>query len=434
MTRFVLIVLVLAGCNSSAPEVSGGDAVTSVGGGGSTSSSASAGGSEPCANGECTSPPDAHCSSATTLTTYADSGSCVEGACDYAPQDVDCGALGCCVDHCCGIAPSNEEDLGPIGGGPTLALQDGAFDTTLECNTPSILGDCEVVQPDDSPEVCVCRVSDLSLQSLTVTGERALAILADGKVTITGAIYVSGALGVAGPGAAYPDNPVAAATPSTGGSYSTNGGGTGAANAYGTEEIIPLQGGMSGQTTSCGGFPGGGGGAIQITAAESIEVLGSINAGGGGGDGGHGSCCPGLGGGSGGAILLEAPSVNVTGVLAANGGGGGSGADNSGIHSDGYAGYASTTAAAGGYSSDGDGCLLYGYTSGGDGGQGSSLTSSGASGQWSDYVSGCFDYACVGEGGGGGGAGRIRINVMQDCECGTAVVSPPASIGSLQTQ
>ena len=433
MMRVSLVMIVfVAGCNSSGSEVDG-DAVTSVGsGGGSTSSSASAGGSAPC--GSCTSPPDAHCSSATTLTTYAESGNCVEGACDYEPQDVDCGALGCCVDHCCTVAPSNQEDLGALGGGPTVALQDGAFDTSLECNTPSILGDCQVVQPDDSPEVCVCRVGDLSLQSLTVTGARALAILADGKVTITGAIHVGGAVGLAGPGAAYPQNPMVAATPSTGGSYSTNGGGTGAANAYGSEAIVPLQGGMSGQSTSCGGLPGGGGGAIQITAAESIEVLGSINAGGGGGDGGHGSCCPGLGGGSGGAILLEAPSVVVTGVLAANGGGGGSGADNSGIHGDGQSGSASTAAAPGGYSSDGDGCLLYGYTSGGNGGEGSSLTSSGASGQWSDSVSGCFDYACVGYGGGGGGAGRIRINVMQDCECGTAVVSPPASLGSLQTQ
>lgn len=415
--------------SSGASGASGG--AGSGGAGSSSSSSASGGG--PCDGIACDAPPANHCTSATELAQYPATGSCADGTCTYAPTTSDCGALGCCTDHCCAVSPSNGADLGGIGSGPTLALQDGDFDTSSECNPLSVLGACSVVTPVGSPEVCVCHVGDLALQSLTVTGTRALAIFASGTVTVTGTLSVSGATGVAGPGATHLAFPGGAGSPAAGGSFGTFGGGSGAAATFGTPKVVPLAGGMAGQST-CNGWAGGGGGALQITAGVAIEVAGAIRAGGGGGAGGPSSCCPGSGGGSGGAILLEAPLVSIWGVLAANGGAGGSGADDPGNSADGEPGLAIGGAAWGGLASDGDGCALWGYTSGGDGGNGSSFAGSGQAGQAGDEVTGCFGYACIGSGGGGGGAGRIRINSDAAPDVVSAVISPPASFGDLEVQ
>ncbi|MEO8706215.1 MAG: hypothetical protein ABI867_39660 [Kofleriaceae bacterium] len=84
--------------------------------------------------------------------------------------------------------------------------------------------------------------------------------------------------------------------------------------------------GGNGQGTSAG--PGGlGGGAIQLTALESITVNGTIHAGGGGGKGALGTDGGGGGGGAGGMIGLESTTITLVGTttLAANGGGGGGG-------------------------------------------------------------------------------------------------------------
>ncbi len=86
---------------------------------------------------------------------------------------------------------------------------------------------------------------------------------------------------------------------------------------YGNATITPLVGGSSGGAPATVGQGGEGGGAIEITAGQSIAVPsgGSISA------PGYGATGNGGGGGSGGAILLEAPVVTIGGVLAANGGG-----------------------------------------------------------------------------------------------------------------
>jgi hypothetical protein len=99
--------------------------------------------------------------------------------------------------------------------------------------------------------------------------------------------------------------------------------------------LEPLQGGSGGGRGSPGGTAtapsgGGGGGALQITAVKSLEITGTINAGGAGADGGPasaGDAGSGAGGGAGGGVLLESPIVIVgsTAIVAANGGSGGGG-------------------------------------------------------------------------------------------------------------
>ncbi len=172
---------------------------------------------------------------------------------------------------------------------------------------------------------------------------------------------------------------------------------------YGEPTLVPLAGGSgggaggSGPGSGCSGQPTGGegghgGGALQISAAVSVTVRGTLDARGGGGRGGRlperSDFAPdyhwgaGGGGGSGGAILIEAPRVVVEGQVAANGGAGGDPAVGDEPGADGEPGVAGGVARSPGVGGDGND----GDTPGTDGGN-------------------------VGNpgGGGGGGAGRIRI-------------------------
>jgi hypothetical protein len=160
--------------------------------------------------------------------------------------------------------------------------------------------------------------------------------------------------------------------------------------------LVPLLGGSGGGYASrflCSVGPRGGhgGGAIQISAAEAIDVTGMIDARGGGGgatEPNHG----GAGGGSGGAILLEAPRVSLSGALGANGGAGG--APGGTIDAD-----TSRSGPPGG--TDAFGVTNPTLTEGGSrGGPGSDIDGIGSDGGDEN-----------GNGGGaGGGGGRIRIN------------------------
>lgn len=67
---------------------------------------------------------------------------------------------------------------------------------------------------------------------------------------------------------------------------------------------------------------------MLISCRGAITVSGTIDAGGGGGQGGFallGGRFPALGGGAGGYVLLQAKAIEITGRLFANGGGGGAG-------------------------------------------------------------------------------------------------------------
>lgn len=174
-------------------------------------------------------------------------------------------------------------------------------------------------------------------------------------------------------------------------------------------ELEPLQGGSGGgrgsaMFTTDFAAGGGGGGALQITALGRLQITGTIDAGGAGGDTGSpddddpGS---GAGGGSGGVVLLESPSVMLgsAGIVAANGGGGGAGGavfvGGPGDHA-----RVSTSPAAGGTS---------GATGGPAGGTGGALATVAFSGD-----DGGHDAA-----GGGGAIGAIVIRSRLSTVMGT---------------
>jgi hypothetical protein len=174
----------------------------------------------------------------------------------------------------------------------------------------------------------------------------------------------------------------------------------------GNSDLIPLVGGSSGGAGN--GYPGSGGGAIQLVAAQSIIVGpdGVVTAGGGGG-GGAGLAYMADGGGSGGAILIESMAFIQFGTLAANGGGGGGEPPATDVGSDGLP---QGAAAPGG---------------GTEGGQGSAvLTRDGGVGL-------CPPASCnpagFFAGGGGGAAGRIRLNApIATTFYGSQVVHSPS--------
>ncbi len=178
--------------------------------------------------------------------------------------------------------------------------------------------------------------------------------------------------------------------------------------------LEPLRGGSGGGIGGVGSAPtpangGGGGGALQITALGSLEITGTINAGGAGGEGGTGVAAnsefgsnAGGGGGTGGAILLEAPVVTVgsTAIVAANGGGGGGAGDNVLAGNPGDSARASLTRAAGGLGAPPD----VRTTGGGSGGAG------GVAGMAPVIGGGGSVTIAMANGGGGGGAvGAITL-------------------------
>ncbi len=262
--------------------------------------------------------------------------------------------------------------------------------------------------------------------SVRVTGSYALVILAQNDVLISGlldasagAAPISGAGGYAGgarrqagngPGAGGISNNHSGWDHGGGGAGHGDTGGAGGLDlrgasdipaeggiAYGSSNLIPLEGGSGGAGGGHNGpgQGGGGGGAVQISAIGRIDVTsaGLINVNGSGG--GASSTCGGAGGGAGGAVLLEAMEISVAGTIVANGGGGsdweGGPAGTDGLLSD-------QRAAGGG-------------GTGGAGGAGSALTGLGGTDN---------------SGAGGGSAGRIRINTLNGTpDYGSnAIISP----------
>jgi len=297
--------------------------------------------------------------------------------------------------------------------------------------------------------IAVFRFKDLAVGVVRLTGSQPIALVADGPITIAGAIDV------AGPCTTSPE--IAGAGGGNGGTTSGAdgqllGGGAGGANtglgggggggyggvggvsgggefggpSYGDDTITTLRGGGgggAGKGIGSGSFVGGGGGgAIQLVSNTSIELAasGSINAGGGGGQRGVDVTDEGGGGGAGGTIVLEAPFVHLgaTSALAVNGGGGG-GAGGGTSHA-GAAGGLTRTPAAGGTNGAGG--------AGGDGG--AAAVPNGSPGLGGATA-----------GGGGGAVGRIRINTRGGSATIDGVMSPAfgdpsstATQGSATTQ
>jgi hypothetical protein len=343
-----------------------------------------------------------------------------------------------------------------------------------------------VQQAGSAPEICVVRHRDIHVLPgavITVTGSRALALVATRSLDIEGSISVAAHAGVAGPGglasgAGVGRNgvglgssmvPDAIDTPANAGGGGGGHGVKGAAGGdapgvcngnsscadpgaggavYGTEPLVPLQGGAQGGRNSAAtassrqATPGAGGGAIQLVSCADLTIgaQAAVEASGGGGGGGFPGTTDasndtpgaGAGGGSGGAILIEAVRVAVQrgAILVANGGGGGGGAvravtsggSNGGgmpmtrAAAPGLAGQdgrRSGIAAAGGQPG-GTGSLP-----GGAGGTANPPTPGGTSTQPEDAA-----------GGGGGAAGRIRVNTQATpVDLTGIVVSPRATTG-----
>ncbi len=327
----------------------------------------------------------------------------------------------------------NIGSCGPADGpGPELDLtQRGVY--LLDTGMGTLIGpdfnliplNTAIVLQSDGSELFVLATAALRIDAgvaLSVVGSRPLAIVATGSIEIEGLLSVSSDGATSGPGAdscegGFGLSGVDAGGGGGGGGYKgvgAIGGVIGGMSfpavggiAWGSEDLIPLQGGCpggAGEDTL--GDGGGGGGAVQLVSGTSIHVAGAVRASGGKGSGGFNGGGGGSGGGSGGAILLQAPTVISTpGLFVHGGGGGGGGGGGNGDFGDN--GESGDSGGGGGLGGDGAGA---GTSNGGTGGRGGRPLLDAAVGQNSALEFG--DGNSGGGGGGGGGIGRTRIVEM----------------------
>lgn len=342
--------------------------------------------------------------------------------------------------RCFDIVSSNGLDsyLDASASGPSITLTDGATintDTGAVVNGDSatvLIPSYTVAAPANGVPIRVFVVSSLLTADVRVLGVPALAIVSDGEIIIDGLFDVSGGPGVSGPGSVRDaEDPCWGMVGATGtvqgksqyggqggaghatvggvGGYVNNAaaGGSGGA-AFANADLVPLRGGCNG-------------GAAQLVSRVGVAIRpnGFLAANGAGGYGGNGPGSQG-GGFSGGGILIEAPVVTIGqgGGLVANGGGGGAASED---RAD--AGQLSSTPARG--ASCGGGGIVCG-----DGGSGGAGGIAPTAGQSVNFAS-AYDYQWGG--GGGGAVGYVRINTISGAydASSSAVISPPASAGTL---
>lgn len=375
------------------------------------------------------------------------------------PVETAC-ALGC-------MGPSRCADLDPSNGlAANLDSAATTFDVTFT-GTATIDTSAGVISDESGAlalstevitggpvDIFVIEVKSLTASDITVIGNRALAIVSDGDISISGVLDASADLNRPGAGALTSSSTCLGgqggvidvrASGGGGGGFGQPGGQGGFGGVVGgTPGMIsgnamlqPLRGGCRGGSGATNVLnssptdtltdPGAGGGAVQLVSNTKIilETGAAIAVNGGGGKPMTSNviiiclgfaCDPGEGGGSGGAVLLEAPVVTVStgATLNANGGSGSCGRLGGGSN-----GSNGTTPALGANCSSPNG-------SGGNGGAGTSAT--GGNG-----VNGSGDGAHGG--GGGGGVGRIRVNLpVGSVFSPNGVVSPAATAGSLGTR
>ncbi len=277
---------------------------------------------------------------------------------------------------------------------------------------------------------CVVVAPSITIQSVSVTGSRPIALLAN-TIVVTGMLdassfsaQVGAGVGATNAACSYGTTLVPIASGGEGGGFGTAGGsGLGPGGVANAGNPVPLAGlglragcaGLAGTSNedSTGGAAGIPGGAILLLGDTSINVTAGTEiladgAGGGGGPGGtpYGG---GGGGGTGGLIVLETPTLMVddTAQICALGGGGGGGGDSEG---NGFSlgGVGSLCSAGGGGPSNGEG---------GDGGMGAPGSGPGANGMVG---------AAGGAGGGGGGGNGIILlgNGASAASATLATISP----------
>lgn len=296
----------------------------------------------------------------------------------------------------------------------------------------NLISDHTRIDPPGDIDIIAADFVEIRNATLRVIGPRPLVIASWTDIVIAGTVDVSSTAGLP----AGEDPSACQTSPPTdgsdglqpggagggGGAFGANGGAGGPAEDSssvggrgGTGILNPgltLRGGCPGarggkglvnQSGDGGGDGGVGGGAIQLSAADSIlvEANSRILAGGGGGGAGRADVggtdategSGGGGGGSGGMILLDAEDVDIdpAALIVANGGGGGGGSN----RNDGMAGTDGNmaTGAGGGAGAQ--------RGEGGPGGFGDGDTAAGRDGANGDNGSG--------GGGGGGSVGVIRL-------------------------
>lgn len=343
-----------------------------------------------------------------------------------------------CVDgptaHCAYLSPKYLPDVcDALATEPTFTIGTvTSFDTNLDVACTG-----GIITQSGAASICVVRADTITISStMTVTGGRELALVADGDLTVTsGATLDVSANGTTGgPGSGRVSGAIAGHGNAGGnggggagfGQLGSNGGSTvdGSGGAGGTTfDPLAITGMIGGAhptnpTVLLGVYGGGGGGALSLISCRgTVAMAGLIDAGGGGGGGGFDSIAGigsdifgGAGGGSGGYVVIQGLGVSVTGKLYANGGGGGGGAgdDDSGVDKSGFAGgdgrRSSTQVASGGTTQ------TTAAGRGGDGGIGAAAPTVGRG------------HGNFGSGGGGGGSvGHFQIYVPTGV---TPTVSP----------
>lgn len=236
-------------------------------------------------------------------------------------------------------------------GGPiTFASQKLDTSAALSCSN--------IVPQSNGPEICVYRASSVTIpanQTLRVVGTRALALVADRDLSVSGTIDVSaetspfevGAdVGAHGPGGGIESSGMVGSASDgsgTGGAGFRDAGGAGgdrsapggAANggaATTNPALLTYVVGGSAPPRTGGIRSGFAGGAIALISCRgTVSVTGIIDANGGGGSGGYlfnfTVHVPAGGGGSGGTVVIQGMNAEIMGQLFANGGGGGAGED-----------------------------------------------------------------------------------------------------------
>lgn len=334
--------------------------------------------------------------------------------------------------------------LGPPGG--ALVLDEAGvydYDTDTGLLTPPA-GAAFSLVTTDIDGVSAAWVTNLEISSgstLLAHGQSPLFIASDGSIVVQGRISVRSAGAFVAAGANPTACPIlaagendqggggggggggfgaAGATGSDGDSNDNNADGTSSGGAGGSAVGVPnvIRGGCPGARggnglTAGAGDGGAGGGAVQLTARNEIDVSGgTVEAGGAGGKlATDSSISAGGGGGSGGYIGIDAPTrtFDDNTVLAANGGGGGAGIGNAGGGSeDGTSGLAMAAAAAGG-------------TAGAGGGNG-------GGGGFRDSADGGAPAAPPVGGGGGGGGGAGYVVVFGNALPASGTLSPDGTL------
>ncbi|MEO8548787.1 MAG: hypothetical protein ABI678_02395 [Kofleriaceae bacterium] len=362
-----------------------------------------------CGDGSCTDPNFPYCDA--TGEVSGEVGTCVAVTCEpgeikacVQEQALACVAtgngyellpceLGCSESpspHCKYLQPRYLPNVCDQGGSTdTLSLTTtGTIDPNLD---PICTGG--VFDQAAAPDVCIVHHRSISISpdaTVSVAGKmdatgRSIAFVADDDLIVEGILDVSGHARNNGPGGGSFTSgtpPGSMTSDSLGGGggaggatagaagglrYSAGGGVDGGGSLGGMATANPALlaefrgGGSSGSFTDASSTAvyGGGGGAVMLISCHgTVQVSGTVNAGGGGGVGGSVVIIntAGWGGGAGGVVSIEGPHVSITGSLYANGGGGGAGSF-SGPVSDGEDGSMSDTVAAkGGFvQSAGDG-------------------------------------------------------------------------------